>query len=461
MQGEYRTAIQYAQMLLQHDPLHEDVYRSLMRLYALTDDRAAALRTYQTCTAILKRELDVEPSPATKQAHERLLNLQSATALPPQAPIPLVGHAREWSRLQEAWRMVARGQPHWVMLTGAAGIGKTRLAEELLRWAAKQGIPTATARCYAAESGLGYGPITTWLRARPLPALEKLWLGEIARLLPELLIQQPDLPSPGPLTESWQRLRFFEALARAVLASQPLILLIDDIQYCDRDTLEWLHYLLRFNPQASLLLVSTLCLEDLAPDHPVHPLLATFRRAGQLSEIGVQPLSSTETAELAAQVQGRSLEPALATKLFAETEGSPLFVLEMVRSGQLAQADAPLPRTIQAVIGARLGQLSPETHQLVQVAAVIGRAFTIDILGKASGAGEEALARGLAELRQRRIVRAPQGDAYDFDHSQLRAVAYANLNPAERQMLHRRVAEALVELQDPAPNGHSGEIVEH
>ncbi|MBI4788394.1 MAG: hypothetical protein HY782_15285, partial [Chloroflexi bacterium] len=102
-QGDYRGAIQYAQLLLHHDPLHEDVYRTLMRLYALGEDRAAALRTYQTCRAVLQKELDVEPSPATHQAYQRLLELPSAAKPAAHPAPPLVGHSREWQRLQEAW----------------------------------------------------------------------------------------------------------------------------------------------------------------------------------------------------------------------------------------------------------------------------------------------------------------------------------------------------------------------
>ncbi len=462
-QGDYRPAIQYAQLLLQHDPLHEDVYRALMRLYALTDDRAAALHTFQTCATVLKRELDVEPAPATRLAYERLLHLETpAAAPPPLASVPLVGHGAEWARLLEAWKRACRGEPHWVILTGAPGIGKTRLTEELVQWASKQGLATASARCYAAEQDLGFGPLTTWLRARPLPELAPLWLSEIARLLPELLLTHPHLPPPGPLVEPWQRLRFFEALARAMLGHQPLLLVLDDLPFCDRDSLEWLHYLLRFAPQAALLLVSTMCLEDVAPDSSLPGVLATVRRSGRLTEMGVGPLSAEETVRLAASGAGRSLTEAEGAALYAETEGNPLFILEMLRSGPgWEPGRKALPRTIQAVIGARLAQLSPTAQEVARVAAVIGKSFALEVLAQASGVGEAALAQALGELRQRRIVRAPTEEGeYDFDHSQLREVVYGSLNPAERKLLHRKVAEAL-QAQEGRPNGRAGEVVGH
>ena len=238
-QREYTEAIQAAQKLLRHDPLHEATYRHLMRLHALSGDRAAALRTYHTCSSVLERELATEPSPATREVYESLLRKDSspdrpATSMPTLiAAAPLVGRYQEWARLQEVWQTaVARG-PHLVLLAGEAGIGKTRLAEELLDWVARQGITTAVARCYPAEGDLVYAPVASWLRADSLridlTGLADVWLAEVARFVPELLTEKPGFPPPGPLTERWQRQRLFEALARAVLAApQPLLLLLVD-----------------------------------------------------------------------------------------------------------------------------------------------------------------------------------------------------------------------------------------
>ena len=126
---------------------------------------------------------------------------------------------------------------------------------------------TATAHCYAAEGSLTYTPVIAWLRSpaihQTFGAFDVLWRSELARLLPELVIEQPNLPQPTPITQGWQRQRFFEALARAVLLqNKPLLLFIDDLQWADRDTIEWLHYLLRFDPKARLLLLATVRSEE-------------------------------------------------------------------------------------------------------------------------------------------------------------------------------------------------------
>ncbi|MEX2314090.1 MAG: BTAD domain-containing putative transcriptional regulator, partial [Thermomicrobiales bacterium] len=194
---DYATAIQHAERRLRFDPLNESTWRDLMRLHALTGNRNAALDVYNRCRAILKRELDVEPDLATHDLYLRLLNAGDVAAIGwPEQTIdtpriqPLVGRQREWDAMQLAWRRSHAGYAQLCVISGEAGVGKTRLAEELLTWAGRQGFTTARTRCYAAAGGLAYAPIADWLRAEDLrahwPRLDPAWLAEIGRLLPEL-----------------------------------------------------------------------------------------------------------------------------------------------------------------------------------------------------------------------------------------------------------------------------------
>ncbi len=227
-------------------------------------------------------------------------------------------------------------------MSGEAGIGKTRLAEELYAWVARQGAAAATARCYAGGDALAYAPVIEWLNEtslRPrLAALDDVWLSEVGRLLPTLLAERPQLAPPGPLTEAWQRTRLFEALARAVLGSapgsrDPLLLFLDDLQWADRETLDWLVYLLHHAPGAPLLVVCTLRPHEVDEDHPLTTSRLALTRAGLLSEIRLSPLDAAETAALAASVAGRAVEATEAAQIYRDTEGNPLFVVEMVRAG--------------------------------------------------------------------------------------------------------------------------------
>ena len=498
---DYDSAIAAAQQLLRHDPLHEATYRQLMRLYALRGNRAAALRIYHTCVTLLERELGAEPGASTRAVYESLL--QSDTANTPNTPTktptgslesrgtmpPLIGRKAEWRQLQDAWRKAVNGQSQVVLLSGEAGIGKTRLAEEMEAWVNRQGMTTATAHCYAAGRELAYAPVTEWLRTEPFQAslstLDSAWLTEAARLLPELLIKRPKLPHPAPLVEGWQRQHFFEALARAALnARQPVLLLLDDLQWCDDETLTWLHYLLRFDVGARVMLLCTVRSEETLSEQALRTFLGAVQREGRVTEIALKPLDTLETTALAGHLLRYQPDTAMLDTLYRETEGNPLFVVEMVRAGTLeqhamenpvvtsapilpsllTQASSTLPPTVQGVLSTRLAQLSPLARAVSNVAAVIGREFTFSVLAHASKENEDEVVQGLDELWQRRIVReqsAGMAETYDFSHDKLREMAYNSLSLAHRRLLHRRVAESLVTVYAEQLDSVSGQIAAH
>ncbi len=487
-QRDYSAAIQHAQRLIRDDPINEAAYRDLMRLLALNNDRAGALRIYHTCVTALQRELGVEPSQLTREAYESLLHLESPGPPAPQRQIqreagsPLIGRQREWDQLNRAWRQASAGAPGIALITGEAGIGKSRLAEELLAWASQQGVGVAKTRSYAAEGQLSLAPATDWLRSdvlRPyLARLDTVWRTEVSRILPELPATQPELPPYEPMTEFGQRQRFFEALARAVLAApQPLLLLIDDLQWCDQETLEWLHFLLRFDSHARLLIVGTIRAEEVPQQHPLRTLLLSLRSTIHVTELALQPLDAAETAKLAAQIAGDELDVESIMRLYRETEGNPLFVVETIRAGfersvgiaqsaeletnpsaEIRTQSSKLPPKVQAVIVGRLAQLSSSARELAELAAVIGRAFTLDLLLEAGHADEDRAVCALDELWQKRIVREQGANSYDFTHDKLREIAYAEISTPQRRLLHRRIAQALERsaIDDPAAN--SGQI---
>jgi DNA-binding SARP family transcriptional activator/predicted ATPase len=485
VQQAYQQAIPYAQRLLRTDPLNEAAYRTLMDLYARSGDRGRALRVYHTCATTLQRELGVAPDTATSALYERLT---SADAPVPATPTPrvtlvsdtsLVGRHTEYDHLRQSWQYAEAGHAHLVLVAGEAGIGKTRLVEELLAWAEQAGIRSARARCYAAEGRLAYGPIIDWLRSDPLRALlsrlEPVWLTELARLLPELLNDYPDLSAPEiHQVEVWERQRLFEALARAVLVTQqPLLLLVDDIHWCDRETLEWLRYLLRFDPDAPLLVVGAARSGSL-PDNPaLLTLLRDLRAGAQLREIELTRLTAAETAALAARVAGHDIDSARSADLFAEAEGNPLFVVEIVRAGwsQTAEVGAApvhtpasltaIPPKVYAVIETRLTRLSAAAGQTAELAASIGREFRVDVLAQASDHDEDTFVRALDELWQHRIVREQGAESYDFSHDKIREVAAARITLARRRLLHRRVMQALEMVYVTHLDSVSGQLAYH
>ena len=483
-QGHTVTAIRYAQRLLALDPLSEDRYRQLMRLFALNNDRASALHVYHTCVTTLQREMGLDPDPATREVYEQLMQqetppIQAITHQPLPAATPtFIGREREWEQLHDAWQRTDAG-PHFVLVTGEAGVGKSRLAEEFLLWVSQQGAVTAKARSYAAEGQLSLTPVTEWLRSEglraPLRQLDQVWLIEVVRLLPELLAEQPDLPHYESVTEYGQRQRFFEALARAILLTpQPLLLLLDDLQWCDQETLAWLHFLLRFDPMARLLVVGCAREEELPQPHPLRTLLLHLRNTTRVTEIPLEPLDAAETAKLASQVAKREMEMDEGLHLYHETGGYPLFVVEMVRadlgrvSARSPEADhsqledaRTLPPRMHAVLVGRLLQLSASAREFVELAATIGRPFTLDLLSTGGLADAESAVRALDELWYKRIVREHGANSYDFTHDKLREVAYGEISAPQRRMLHRRVAHALETIHASDLDAVSGQLASH
>ena len=469
---DYPAAIAYARRLLRHDPLHEASYRRLMRLLALTGDRAGALQVYHTCASLLRRELGVDPSPETEQTYTRLLQQNERSPVPGTEPLleadaALVGRHEEWNSLQLAWRQVRQGKGQWVLITGEAGMGKSRLAEEMLAWAERQAIPTAYARSYASTGRVSYGPFTDLLRNESLrQGWEKLddpWLVELSRLLPEINTARPHLPPPAALSEDWQKRRLFEALALACLSDdRARLLVLDDLQWCDRESLEFLAFLLRYRPQARLLVVGTARTVEMQDNSALQTVISETTGLGQLTQLTLVPLSASEAGQLAAQADGASLDTEATARLHSDSGGNPLFVVEMVRAGDwetrprspvpAPQSPIPsLPPKIQAVIESRLDQLSVPAREIAAQAAVLGRSFSYPVLSAACALDEGALVDGLDELWRRRIIREVSGEAYDFSHDRIRDVAYGVISAARRRLLHRRAGEALVRI-------HTGEL---
>jgi DNA-binding SARP family transcriptional activator/predicted ATPase len=471
--GDYPAGIRHAERLVALDPLREPYYQLLIRLHARSQDRSSALRVYHQCMRTLKRELGVTPDKATQDLFAQVLKSKPldgpAVEAPSDAavqPLPLVGRKTEFEQLLECWREATEGETRLALILGEPGIGKSRLAEELFRSCSQENRgATARARCYIAHGQLAYAPVAEWLRAEALQRvraqLPKPQLAELARVLPEILVENPSIPPPQPLAESWQRRHFYEALNVAFSkAPKPLLLFIDDVQWCDPDSLEWMHSLFRSQPAGRILVLATVRPEETPRDHPLSGLTGELRQSGQLIEVPIAPLNANDTAALASQVARREFDSASLANLYQSTKGNPLFVVESVRAGLQDSAGNTTPR-VQAVIAARLAQLTPSAYDLAGLAATIGRSFSFDLLAKATDWDEDSLSRALEELWQRRIIEGMGAGSYDYTHDLLREEAYTELSPVRRRFLHRRVARALEELHSAEMESISGRLAAH
>ncbi len=479
-QEEYAAAIPWAERLVALDSLSESHHQLLIRLHAANHDRSSALRAYHQCMRVLRREMGVEPGPATIELFERILKAEPGASSEPASGSPasaavkpfsqlqkvraLVGRAVEWHRLASAWQLAVEAGPRVAVISGEPGIGKTRLADELYQSCVRQGHAAARSRCYAGQGQVAYAPVAEWLRSDAVRVgwtnLRPQQLAELARLVPEIREQFPELEllksgQDSALAESWQRLHFYESLSTAFGKSRkPMLLYLDDMQWCDPESFEWLNALLTSSAAAGVLLVGTVRAEETGREHPFTRFLAGLRQSGMVLEIPLEPLDAEETAELARLESAKPLESANLGEIFRATRGNPLFVVESVRAGLQSTR-------VHSVIAARLAELTAASYELAGVASVVGRPFSFELLEKVTDWDEASVSNALDELWRRRIVESSGASEYDFTHDRVREVACAELSLVRQRYLHRRVARALAEVYGADIESWNGQIASH
>jgi DNA-binding SARP family transcriptional activator len=450
--ADHEAAARLAQRIIDLEPTDERAVRLLMEAHLALGDRAAALRSYHRYTQVLERDLAMEPGTALQSLYRELRDPtpdRGDTHGEDGAPVteaPFVGREVELERLYQAWTAARNGAAHLVLVSGEPGIGKSRLTVELGRRVRAEGHVVASARTYEAAGRLPWGPVIDLLRSDALRShvdtLDAVWKAELGRLLPELLEAAPS-SAASRRADPAERHRLFDAVSRGLVSERPRLLTIDDLQWCDAETIEVIGFVVRAQSTSPILIVGTVRSEEIREHDPLVHLIDALGHDKAVTIVPLDRLDEVTTAALAARVRSAEIEPALAARLWAETEGNPLFVIEVLRAGiPLDGSQAALTATMRAVLGARLGQLRDGARRLADVAAVIGRPFSIGLLVSATGIDEPALVAHIDELWRRRIIRE-QGLTYDFSHDKLRAVALEMLGPARRRQLHRAVAEAI------------------
>ena len=456
--GDLTVAVDAARRRIQLQPLEETGYRALMQLQVDLGDRAGAVSTYHHCASVLERDLGISPDPATRQAFQRLMArgdpasvtrpvAEAAVSRSGLAAAALVGRSGELGLLQDLWQTAAAGGPGLVLVRGGAGVGKTRLVTEIADLARRQGAAVASSQCFGTTGRLALAPVADWLRTPAVQSaiamLDGTWRGEIGRLVPPPGERAPHGGGSRAMADAWQRHRFFEGLARALLAvSRPTLLVLDNMQWCDQETLEFVTFCLRLAPGARLLIAATLRNDGPGDDPVLAGWTDRMRATGLLTEVSLNPFDAADTASLAEAISGQPLSAADTDLLQATTGGFPLYVIEAVRGG-LGPGRTPLPAgDLTAVLRNRLDQATAAAREVAGLAAAVGTDFTLDLLTEASDLDAGAVVEAVDELWRRRIMRE-LGDGYDFTHDLLRETAYTQISPPKRWLLHRRVAQAL------------------
>jgi DNA-binding SARP family transcriptional activator len=461
--GDLRPCLEAARKRIELEPLEEVGYRVLMDLQAEMGDRSGAISTYHHCASVLERELGVSPGPATRRALERLIGPGADEDPPPQAStkatarrstarIPLVGRDDELGELTKRWDKVLGGQAAIAVVRGPPGVGKSRLVSELARHVTAHGATVATAQCFDTSGQLALAPVADWLRTPELRAasraLQPLWRQEVERLVPDLGVHGRSASTGDrAMVDAWQRHRFFEGLTQAFLnVERPMLLVLDNLQWCDPETLAWVAFMLGLAPDRRLMVAATL--RDGDTSSVAERWVARLRESGQLVEVTLGPLDRVGTAALAASLIGGGASEDETGLLHATTGGFPLYVIEASRAATDRAGEDPEPHgELGSVLRRRLELTSPHAQEVASLAAALGRDFALDLLTEASDLDADTVARSVDELWRSRIVEE-RGAGYDFTHDLLRDTAYTMVSPPRRWLLHRRLAQAL-ELSSP------------
>jgi DNA-binding CsgD family transcriptional regulator len=380
--------------------------------------------------------------------------------------VPLVARGRELERLRAALEQAMSGAATAVLMAGDAGVGKTRLTEELATLAGDKDALVLTGRCLdVTETGLAYLPFAEALGQVPDREAAVRAHAGLATLFPEGAL--PAWPAPGSLVtglalpvgtgeppkggrpeQDVGQLQIFDAvygLLGDLAGRGPVVLILEDLHWADASTRRLLSFLCARLRGQRLLIVGTYRADDLHRRHPLRPLLAELVRLPAVQRLELAPLNSADArAFVAALAEERVPEDAL-RRLAERSDGNAFFAEELLAS--YLEYGGGLPATLLDVLLSRVERLSQAAQQVVRVASVAGRRVAHARLRAVAGLADAALEEALREAVQHYIL-MPGDEAYAFRHALVREAVYGDLLPGERVRLHAAYARELVSEQD-------------
>lgn len=377
---------------------------------------------------------------------------------------PLVGRGSAVSSALDVWKEVAAGEPRTLLICGQPGIGKTRFAAQVADVAHTENALVLGGVCDA-DLAVPYQPIARALTgAREFHAdLDAAIGGGEGPLGPLFPARRPGRDDGGAA----ERLELFEAVVgvvEALCANQPLVIVLDDVQWATPPTVQLIRHLVRRLDQSRVLIIATYRAEEVTPAHPLNDLLVEARGSTRCAALELGPLEIDDVVTLIdARLPGT--EPAgfesFATRVVHESAGNPFFICELLdhlsSTGQLAALVAagneslPIPDSVRGVVGQRLSRLAPEVSDLLVTAAVVGHSFDVDLLADLLERRLDDVLDLVEQAAGVALVQEVRAGVFAFAHAMVRSTVLERLSATRRAISHRRVAEALDRLR---PDSH-------
>jgi hypothetical protein len=401
-----------------------------------------------------------------------------------------VGRELEIDILRHVLGKSVSGEGRIVLISGCAGVGKTRLAAEIGVEASKHGTLTLVGNCYDREDSVPFLPFVEILEAALArahsPESFREIIGsnasEIARLLPELRRLFPDIPPPLDLSPEQSRRVLFNAVADffgRLATEQTLLLFFDDLHWADEGTLSLLNHLARSVAQLPVAIAGAYRDTETDAARPLAKALDELIHLQVVHRIHLTGLQKDAASAMVRALSGRDVPEYLADLIFKETEGNPFFIEELYRhldeDGKLYDSagefrldlrsdEIDVPRSVRLVIDRRLARLSSEAQKILSTAGIIGRSFTFGLLEASTGIEAEGLLDRVEEAERTGLINSaveyPEAKFY-FSHELVRRATIDTLSSARRQRIHLNVANAIERLYSDTLEDHVQDLVHH
>lgn len=483
-QWRWRDAVDAADRWLASEPLSDEAARLAIEARYLAGDRGGALARFLDFKTTFKRETGCDPSRNLLSLVRRVeADASPVTSRPitdewyaraPSFEASLIGREEEWSALLKSWKAVRKGGGKIVLLQGEPGVGKSRLAEEFTRWVVADGGTVLRGHGYDISGGIPYEPVVEVLRdslvAPGLAGTAPEWLSEASRLFPEIRSRFPALPEPAASVDTTEGWRLFEGVAQMVLsltAERPVVVSIDDLQWCDGDSCNLLRFLIRRSERAPILWLATVSLGELERDAPAARLCRVLRAQEHATIIPLGPLTEEQLWRMIREM-GHVSTPTgarrFANRVFGVTAGNPFYVIELLKTmfaqgllavdeesgewttstGALSEQgrELPMSQTVHDVIAERIERLPDQLCELLATIAVAGAGCRTEVLSHVHGISRLHAAGVGDALVDRRLV-IEEGAVYRCAHPVIAQVVREGLSTSRRREIHRTLALAL------------------